>query len=171
MHPLVAGDDELTALIRAYHVRVIRYGRRACASPEDADDAIQEAFVKLARRPDVVRHPGALSWLMTTIRRMCARWMPKRFAALDDLDGEDAVDHAPSPSEALAQFELVRTVHDALAALSPASREILILRDLEGYSGEAACAALGLAAPAMKSRLHRARAELRAELVRRELLA
>ncbi|MFT3698846.1 MAG: sigma-70 family RNA polymerase sigma factor [Kofleriaceae bacterium] len=167
MSALVTTDDELTALVRTYHARVVRYGRRACASPEDADDAIQEAFAKLAHRPDVVRHPGALSWLMTTIRRMCARMLPKRYAEM--IDVADA--SAPSPAEALAQFELVRTMHDAIAALPVTSREILILRDLQGYSGEATCEALGIPLAAMKSRLHRARSELRRELVARGVIA
>ncbi len=164
--PALTSDAELTALVRTYHARVTRYGRRACASPEDADDAVQEAFAKLSRRPDVVRHPGALAWLMTTIWRMCARMVPRRrFVEVGDLAGA-----VPSPAAALAEFELVRLVHDAIAVLSPASREIVILRDLQGHSGEETCAALGLPLAAMKSRLHRARGELRIELVRRGVL-
>jgi len=79
MHPSVLarareGDaDALDALVRAYHDRVYRFGLRACRSAFDADDAVQEAFIKLARRPDVAADPGALSWLMTVVRNACAR--------------------------------------------------------------------------------------------------
>jgi hypothetical protein len=62
------GDDAaLTLLIRAYHDRVYRFGQRVCRDSFDADDAVQEAFVALARRPDVARHRGVLSWLMTAV--------------------------------------------------------------------------------------------------------
>src|SRR5438046_9985095 len=70
------GDDEaLTLLIRAYHDRVYRFGQRVCRDSFDADDAVQEAFVALARRPDVARHRGVLSWLMTSVRNGCLRML------------------------------------------------------------------------------------------------
>src|SRR3954465_6102590 len=71
-----AGDvDALDVLVRTYHDRVYRFGLRACRDAFDADDAVQEAFIKLARRPDVVRDPSALSWLMTVVRNTCARML------------------------------------------------------------------------------------------------
>ena len=77
---------------------------------------------------------------------------------------------ALSPAAALARLELLRAVHDAIAALPEPSRTVLVLRDLEGLSGETTCRALGIEMAAMKSRLHRARAELRAALVERRVL-
>jgi RNA polymerase sigma-70 factor (ECF subfamily) len=165
----------LDAVVRAYHARVRQFGRRACRSADDADDAVQEAFEKLARRPDVVRHPGALSWLMTVVRNACARLL-RPFARTRRALGEPVEDvedvEAPvvSPAAALARLELLRAVHDAIAALPEPSRTVLVLRDLEGLSGEATCRALGIEVAAMKSRLHRARAELRAALVERRVL-
>lgn len=44
--------------VRTYHDRVYRYGKRVCRNGFDAADAVQEAFVKLARRPDMLAHPG-----------------------------------------------------------------------------------------------------------------
>src|SRR5438094_9765331 len=68
------GDDEaLEALVRVYHDRVHRFGLRVCRDPFDADDAVQEAFVTLSRRPEVVRDPGALCWLMTVVMSACLR--------------------------------------------------------------------------------------------------
>jgi RNA polymerase sigma-70 factor (ECF subfamily) len=70
------GDAEaLEILVRAYHDRVYRFGLRSCRDEFDADDAVQEAFIKLARRPDVVRDPSVLSWLMTVVRRACAKML------------------------------------------------------------------------------------------------
>lgn len=172
----LGGDDEaLTALVRSYHARIRRFGQRVCRDADDADDAVQEAFTRLAVRPDVVRHPGALSWLMTVVRNTCARLLRpfhRRRRALGEPieDIETAASESATAEESLARFELVRTVHAAIDTLPPRSREIVILRDLEGLSGPATCAALGIDLAAMKSRLHRARAELRAELVRRRVL-
>jgi RNA polymerase sigma-70 factor, ECF subfamily len=162
-------DEALALLVRAYHDRVYRFGVRVCRDPTDADDAVQEAFVTLARRPDVIRDPSVLGWLFTVVRNACIRllrpWirerrsLGERVAAPDDL-----VSGAIDPERALERGELVRAVHAAIARLDPVSREVLVMRDLEGRSGEETCEALGVGLPAMKTRLHRARARLRAEL-------
>jgi RNA polymerase sigma-70 factor, ECF subfamily len=169
------GDDEaLTALVRAYHDRVYRFGRRVCRDAFDADDAVQEAFVALARRQDVVGEPGALFWLMTVVRNACRR-MLRPFARQRRALGvqlsiaspaEEPPTDALDPQQTLERWEVVNAVHGALAALPRAYREVLVLRDLEGLTGAETCAALGLDPTAMKSRLHRARASLRAMLVR-----
>jgi RNA polymerase sigma-70 factor, ECF subfamily len=159
----------LDALVRRYHDRVYRYGLRACRDAFDADDAVQEAFTKLARRPDVVRHPGALSWLMSVVKNTCHRLL-RPFARArrhlgepsDELEQVPVAD--PSPEAALARFQLVRAVHEAIAGLEPPYREVLILRDLEGLPGEEVSRQLGLTLPAMKTRLHRAREHLRRRL-------
>lgn len=170
------GDDQaLAVLVRDYHDRVYRFGLRVCRDGFDADDAVQEAFAKLARRPEVVRDPAVLSWLMTVVRNACQRLL-RPFVResrtlgerLDDVD--DAASPQPDPQEALERWELVQLVHTCIAALDPLSREILILRDLEGMSGDEACRVLGLETAAMKTRLHRARTRLRDELLRRRAL-
>jgi RNA polymerase sigma-70 factor, ECF subfamily len=160
------GDDRaLELLVRTYHDRVYRFGLRVCRDAFDADDAVQEAFVTLARRPDVVRHPGALSWLMTVIRNACLRMLQPLRRARTRLAEADESGALPAPAldpeAALERWQLVHRVHRAIAALEQPYREVLILRDLEGLSGEQVCAALGLSPAAMKSRLHRARAAIR----------
>jgi RNA polymerase sigma-70 factor, ECF subfamily len=163
------GDDAaLAELVRLYHDRVYRFGRRVCRNDVDVDDAVQEAFTKLAVRRDVVADQSALSWLMTVVRNACLRLL-RPFArqrrvlgeaqAADDVASED-----DSPERAVERFELVGRVHAAIASLSEPYRQVVILRDLEGLSGEETCALLGLELAAMKTRLHRARALLRERL-------
>ncbi|MBA3461705.1 MAG: sigma-70 family RNA polymerase sigma factor [Deltaproteobacteria bacterium] len=168
----VRGDDDaLAVLVRTYHHRLYRFGLRVCRDGYDADDAVQEAFVKLAGRADVVKHPGALSWLMTVVRNACMR-MLRPFArqrrALGDQVGDDV--EVPSgqidPREAIERLELVQAVHAAIATLERPYREVLLMRDLEGMTGEETCVALGLELATMKTRLHRARTKLRDELTR-----
>lgn len=167
------GDDEaLISLVRQHHDRVYRYGLRVCRDGFDAEDAVQEAFIKLSRRRDVVADQGALSWLMTVVRNACRRlWRPfqrQRRALGAPLSGAEIDEVAAaaelSPEAALQRWELVRTVHAAISELERPYREVLVLRDLEGRSGAEVCAALGLPLAAMKSRLLRARQMLRARL-------
>jgi RNA polymerase sigma-70 factor, ECF subfamily len=166
-----AGDNEaLAQLVRAYHERVYRFGLRACRDPFDADDAVQEAFTKLARRPDVQRDAGALSWLMTVVRNACRRLL-RSFVRersrlgewLGPADTEPA--HDPSPDVALERWHLVHRVHEVIAGLSSEYREVLVLRDIEGMSGEEVCRTLEISEAAMKSRLHRAREMVRSQLL------
>jgi RNA polymerase sigma-70 factor (ECF subfamily) len=166
-------DEALAVLVRAYHDRIHRYGLRVCRDGFDADDAIQEAFTRLARRPDVIEHPGRLAWLMRVVRNACLRMIRPLSRERQVLgqravaDEHPAVD-APDTHAALERWELVRAVHAAIASLDPADREIIVLRDLEGLTGDEACAVLGVAPAAMKSRLHRARTRLR-ECLRHEV--
>lgn len=167
-------DDALAQLVRAHHDRVYRFGRRVCRDQHDADDAVQEAFVTLARRRDVIAHAGALSWLLTVVRNACRRMLRpiarQRRSLGEPLPG-DAADQLASPAldpqQALERWELVNAVQAAIAALPRGQREVLVLRDLEGLGGEQTAAALGLEVDAMKTRLHRARAALRAALASR----
>ena len=62
-----------------------------------------------------------------------------------------------SPDNALERWQLVHAVHAAIATLDRPAREVIVLRDLEGLSGEETCRTLGIEMAAMKSRLHRAR--------------
>ena len=163
------GDDAaLTRLVRQYHERVYRYGERVCRDGFDADDAVQEAFVKLARRPDVAQDRGVFFWLMSVVKHACLRMLRpfarQRRTLGDALEPEDVESDGLDPHAALEKFELVRQVHLAIAALPEPYREVLVLRDLEGLSGDETAAALGLELRAMKSRLYRARSMLRTRL-------
>jgi RNA polymerase sigma-70 factor (ECF subfamily) len=167
-----AGDDQALAhLVRAYHDRIYRFGLRVCRDGFDADDAVQEAFVKLAQRPDVMRDPGVLFWLLSVVKHVCLRLL-RPFARqkqhlgqrLSDADADAAPVDELDPQAALERWQLVQAVHAGIAGLERPYREVLILRDLEGLSGAETAAALGLELVAMKTRLHRARLRLREAL-------
>lgn len=165
------GDDlALEQVVRAYHDRVHRFGLRACRDAFDADDAVQEAFVELARRPDVARDPGVVSWLFTVVKNACLRLL-RPFARQrtlgDRVDAEEAEGGVLPADVALERFELVRAVHEAIARLPPDERDVLLLRDVEGMTGEETARAVGISEPAMKSRLHRGRAAVRAFIANR----
>lgn len=166
------GDDEALAwLVRAYHDRVYRFGIRVCRDGYDAQDAVQDAFTKLAARPDVARDPSALSWLFTVVRNACIRMFRSSSRARRTL-GERVEDANSTPSPgldpetSLQRWRLVHAVHAAIATLEQPYREVLVMRDLEGLSGAETCESLGLSPATMKTRLHRARLDLRRQLER-----
>lgn len=171
------GDDEaLALLVRAYHDRVYRFGVKVCRDGYDAEDAVQDAFAKLARRPDVVQDPSVLSWLFTVVRHTCMRMLRPfaraRKALGERVDDEDAIaSEALDPESALERWRLVQAVHAAIADLELPHREVLVLRDLEGLTGTETCVALGLTEATMKTRLHQARRALRQTLERVGLAA
>ena len=139
-----------------------RFARRACATAEDADDAVQEAMWVLSRRIGAVRTLSALAgWLFQVVRRECMR-LTRRLAAA--AAGGGPLD--PSTAEAAGVVDAA-TAHDiaeAIAGLEPIDRDVVVLRDVRGCSGPDAARQLGLSLAATKSRLHRARAELRDRL-------
>lgn len=77
---------------------------------------------------------------------------------------ETVAGNEAAPDAIAATRELGRALDRALAALPPESREVLLLRDIKGLAGEDTASALGLTLPAMKSRLHRARLELKSRV-------
>lgn len=168
-----AGDDQaLSQLVALYHDSVYRYGRSVCRDV-DLDDAVQDAFVSLTRfRAEFRGQAGIGTWLFTTVRNACRqllRPVARRRRLLGDQVEMDALDDVSDdvlgPEELAVRAELVSTVHVALEGLSPEHRQILILRDIEGVSGPDTARELGLTIEAAKSRLLRARAALRTQIL------
>lgn len=150
----------LATLVSGSHAHVRRFARTLCSTPEDAEDATQEALIVLYRKIGTLRATAALaSWMFQIVRNECIR--RTRIALRRPLAG---VDVEPSAEDAaLARLEIERIV-DAIARLPLDQRAVLVLRDIQGLSGAATAEALGLSRAAMKSRLHRARETLRSGL-------
>jgi RNA polymerase sigma-70 factor (ECF subfamily) len=164
-----AGDRAaLEALLSSIAPQVARFGRRLCgAASPDADDALQEALVSIATHlPGFEGRASFSSWVFALVRSACAR--RRRGAAArvaEPLDrAAEMVDAAPGPEASAERAELRRALEAALDGLTFEQREVLALRDIEGLSAQEAADALGVAVPALKSRLHRARKALRERL-------
>lgn len=155
------GDlDSIAALVSGSHPNVQRFARSLCATPEDAEDAAQEALIILYRKIGMLRASGALaSWMFRIVRNECLRRARtlRAHAPLADTAVHSAEDVVLQRIEA---GELASVI----AALPAEQRRVLIMRDIQGYSGRMVSEALGLSTTAMKSRLHRARAAVRQSL-------
>jgi RNA polymerase sigma factor (sigma-70 family) len=147
-------------LVAGSHQHVRRFARTLCATPEDAEDATQEALIVLYRKVGTLRATAALaSWMFQIVRNECIRRMR---LSLPSQASANTV--GPSAEEqALIRLEIERIV-DSIAGLPPEQRAVLVLRDVQGLSGAATAQALGLSRAAMKSHLHRGREAVRARL-------
>lgn len=155
------GDPRAIAtLLSGSHEHVRRFAHTLCSTPEDAEDATQEALIVLYRKIGTLRATAALaSWMFQIVRNECIR--RSRLALHRPIPAAAA---EPSAEDAaLARLEMERVV-DSIAALPPDQRAVLVLRDIQGLSGAATARQLGLGRAAMKSRLHRGRETVRTGL-------
>ncbi|GAA4903786.1 RNA polymerase sigma factor (sigma-70 family) [Stackebrandtia albiflava] len=145
----------ISAVVSGAHPHVWRFAHTLCASPQDAEDAAQEALIILYRKIGLLRASAALaSWLFRIVRNEClrrARLVRRPVAPAREVAAESAEE------QVLARLEAER-VAAAIAALPLDQRRVLIMRDVQGRPGRTVADALGLSVAAMKSRLHRARA-------------
>jgi len=165
-----AGDAvDLDRLMREHRTPVVRYAMRVCLSPQDAEDATQETLLALARHVGALREVAALTaWLFTVVRRHCLRLgrrSVRRMLNLDEVPEPAAV--TLSAEDAFVDDQLREHLAAVVATLEPGQREVLVRRDVRGQSAPEVAAALGLSVQAVKSRLHRARQEVRERLLRR----
>jgi RNA polymerase sigma-70 factor (ECF subfamily) len=163
-----AGDPAaLEELMRERRAQVVRYAMRLCISPADAEDATQEALLALSRYVGALREVAALSsWLFAAVRTHCTRLARRslRYALAGDRSEPLALE-GKTPEEQLVDRQLRQRLSVILAELDPALRETIVRRDLMDQSAREAADALGITVEALKSRLHRARAEVKRRLL------
>lgn len=141
---------------------VLRFIRLHVRDEARAEDALQETFVAAWRGAGGFRGGGsARPWLLSIARRAVLRQARGRHAQPSDpVELERLAVEAGWGSEVdgpLRGLEARDLVERGFEALSSEDGEILLLRDLEGFSGEETAELLGISLPAVKSRLHRAR--------------
>jgi len=153
-------EDALLELLHLCRPQLQRYANRQCSS-DDVEEAVQDALWLLYRRVAALRTIAAFSaWLFQIIRRECLRRARKRRDFVEwDCSEVSAITSNTASDEDL-RIDLTR----AITNLPQAYREILILRDVSGFSSEEAAARLAVPIAAAKSRLHRARQMLRSKL-------
>jgi RNA polymerase sigma-70 factor (ECF subfamily) len=157
-------------LVIGYQHRVFGMAMRMLGNPADAEEVAQEVFVRVHRSIADFRGDAKLStWLYAIASRVCLSRLGSR-GATRGAAGEDALARvaAPqaNPGEALERSELETALLDAIAALPDERRIVVVLRDLEGLDYREIAEALGLPLNTVRSRLHRARMDLKDKLER-----
>ena len=131
---------------------------------QDAQDVVQEAYVR-ALKFKGLRGDNARPWLMMIVRNTAYSWLMKRANESNMVPFDPAI-HATSAGELRSEScreERVQQLHEALNRLPIESREILVLREIEGWSYEQLASALKVPLGTVMSRLSRARQRLRQE--------
>lgn len=154
-------------LVGRHRAAVYRFARAIARDASDAEEVLQETFLSAWRgAAGFGGRSSVRTWLLVIARNGALR-ARGRAEARHEEGGESLAELAvgagfgtEDPERIVLAAERRNLLATALASLGPEDREILVLRDLEGVSGEECADALGLSLPAMKSRLHRARLRL-----------
>lgn len=158
------GDaDAFEQLVVAYRDQVFRLALRMCGSEADADEVAQEAFLSAWKALPNFRGESQFStWLyqLSTHAAIDLMRREKRQIAAD-ITEVSAADPAPSPQQQAEQAEQREIVRDAILQLAPEQREVVVLRFMEELSYEEIGAVLKLPSGTVKSRLNRAKAQLK----------
>ena len=165
-------------LVNRYEKKIYRLGLNITGSPEDAEDVLQETFLKAFQHLAEFREDARFyTWLVRIgvnegLMKLRRRRADKTVAMEDQVDEEGVVmpreftDWKPNPEQLLAQSELASILSNAAQSLAPTFRTVFFLRDVEGLSTAETAEMLGLTESAVKARLFRARLQLREDLSR-----
>ena len=175
-HGELAAFDQLVLL---HQQEVFAVAVRMLGSRDEAQDIAQETFVRAYRAIGAFRQEAKLStWLVSIAMNLCRNrrrwWARQRRVVTVSLDEpveleegvvtHDVADPAPLPSALAERRERERYVMAALKLLDEADRTVIVLRDLQGYSYEEIAGMLGIPLGTVKSKINRARWQLRALL-------
>lgn len=170
-----SGDRQaLETLLEKHQAQVYRFGMKMCRDPEDAKDVLQDTLLSMAHGVRDFRGASSVStWLYTIARSFCikkrrkSKFAPKDERSLDTemiAEGRQLADPSQGPEEALEGKQIERALEDAIRGLEPMYREVLLLRDAEGLTAPEVAEVLDISVQAVKSRLHRARLSVRAQV-------
>jgi RNA polymerase sigma-70 factor (ECF subfamily) len=156
---------------RDYAPRVYNVARRMVANDIDAEDVTQDVLLQVVRKLPSFRGEAKFpTWLhrvtvnaaLTHRRRQAVRDERALGDDQESLGGDDR--HSPGPDDQLLSEEARQLIDRAIEGLPPAYRTVFVLADVEGLPNAVIAEKLDMSLPAVKSRLHRARAMLREAL-------
>jgi RNA polymerase sigma-70 factor, ECF subfamily len=172
-----AGDiSAFEQLVHRYDRNVFRIAQHITQNREDAEDVVQDAFLKAYENLKNFQEQSKFyTWLVRiavneALMRLRRR-RPERMVSLDedvkteeDSMPREVADWSPNPEQQYTQAELRDILTRTIQGLPSSFRTVFVLRDVEGLSTEETAEALDLSIPAVKSRLLRARLQLRERL-------
>jgi RNA polymerase sigma-70 factor (ECF subfamily) len=157
----------LPHLQTAYH-----FARWLTGNDHDAEDVVQEAFLKAFAYFASFRGGDSRAWLLTTVRNSCYTWLQKNRGAqpqtVFDEELHSGAGEAWNPEVLAQRREDAALVRQGLAELPPEYREVLVLRELEGFSYQEIAVVIDIPVGTVMSRLARARDRLQRWLAERQ---
>lgn len=173
-----AGEKEvLSELLNRYQSRIYRLAYGILRNPQDAEEVIQEVFLRLFQKLDSFKGESSFaSWLYrVAINTTYMKMREKRGADMlpletlgkyleEQVEKRGSAEWSSRPDDELLTEEALRLISAAIEQLPDDFKTVLILRDVDGLSTEEVGRLLDLSPAAVKSRLHRARLFLRKRL-------
>ena len=165
-------------LVRRYEGKIFRLAQHITQNREDAEDVLQESFLKAYEHLDQFQGQSKFyTWIVRiavnqALMKLRRRRSDKSVSLDETIDtGEDTVTREiaawdENPEQKFGREELGGILDSAIESLAPPYRSVFVLRDMNELSTEETAEALGLSVPAVKSRLLRARLQLREKLSR-----
>lgn len=173
------GDDgAFPELVKRYSRRIFRVARNITNHDEDSEDVLQETFMKAYKHLDTFQGNSKFyTWLVRiAMNEALMKLRKRRTGKLVSLDeelstGDDTIVREiavweGNPEDTYSQEELRELLDKTISSLPEGFRTVFVLRDVEELSTEETAETLGLSIPAVKSRLLRARLQLREKLTR-----
>jgi len=177
VHAAKAGDiAAFEQLVKRYDRNVFRIAQHITQNREDAEDVVQDAFLKAYENLEQFQENSKFyTWLVRiavneSLMKLRKRRTDKTVSLDQDIETEEdtmpreVADWSPNPEQLYKQGELKEILTKTINGLPASFRTVFVLRDVEGLSTEETAEALGLSIPAVKSRLLRARLQLRERL-------
>ncbi|HEV8041137.1 MAG TPA: RNA polymerase sigma factor [Bryobacteraceae bacterium] len=176
-----AREGDLAAfneLVNSYSRKIFRLAKHITQNDEDAEDVLQETFLKAFEHlGDFQGQSKFYTWIVRiavneSLMKLRKRKSDRSVPLDEPVDtGEDTVVREiavwdENPEQQYSREELGQILDEAVQGLRPAFRTVFVLRDIEELSTEETAEALGISVPAVKSRLLRARLQLREKLTR-----
>ena len=174
VHASKNGDiSAFEQLVKRHDRRLFRIAHHVTHNREDSQDVVQEAFLKAFQHLNEFREDSQFStWLIRiTVNQALMKLRKQRairevsldedFQADQGMVPKEVTDWAPNPEQLFRTSELREILIKTLRELPPILRAVFVLRDLEGLSIDQTGEVLNLSQPAVKSRLWRARLQLR----------
>jgi RNA polymerase sigma factor, sigma-70 family len=167
-----------TELVERYQRKIFRLAKHITQNDEDAEDVLQETFLKAYSHLDTFQGNSKFyTWIVRiavneSLMKLRKRKSDKTVSLDEPADtGEDTVVREiavweDDPEQKYSREEIREILDQAVESLRPAFRTVFVLRDIEELSTEETAAALEISIPAVKSRLLRARLQLREKLTR-----
>ncbi|MEQ1902895.1 MAG: sigma-70 family RNA polymerase sigma factor [Pirellulaceae bacterium] len=167
----LAGDTQAFGdLVTKYQDRLFNSLIHVLGNEYDAQDITQDAFIQAFRRLDSFRGQSAFyTWLFRIARNLAISRLRgrKQTSSLHAADGSmrEIEGHDDKPEQSLESAESVAQLQQALAKLPEDQRIILVLREFDGLEYETIAEVLEIPVGTVRSRLHRARGQLKGELI------
>ena len=179
VHAAKGGDLEaFSQLVNRYDRNIFRIAQHITHNEEDAQDVVQDAFLKAYQNLEQFQENSKFyTWLVRiavneALMKLRKRRNDRTVSLDEDVETEEGsmprevADWSPNPEQLYRQSELGDILKKTIQGLPPGFRTVFVLRDVEGLSTEETAEMLGLSIPAVKSRLLRARLQLRERLNR-----